>query len=71
MGLTTSRIYTVEADQQPGPVEDEDHEDPDIVDVLVSSQDFGHLDASEQFSMTSEDYHVLLADLEKTNLYFD
>ena len=47
------------------------NEDPDIVDVLVSSQDFGHLDASEKFSMTSEDYHVLLADLENAEIDFD
>ena len=43
----------------------------DVGDVLVSLPDFEDFDAEGQFSVTDEDYAVLLADLERKDLYDD
>ena len=42
-----------------------------MVDVLVSLPDPVDFDAEEYFSMTEEDYAVLLADLERKDIYYD
>ena len=43
----------------------------DVGDYLVSLTDFEDFDVEGHFSVTDEDYAVLLADLEGKNLYDD
>ena len=60
----------MEDDEQHSLMGEEDYED-DVVDVLVNLPDLVDLGAAEKFPMTDEDYDILLADLEKKDIYYE
>ena len=52
----TTRVYAMEAEQFPGPIDqiDHDEEDSDAADVLVNVDDLGPWVSGEAFSMTAK-----------------
>ena len=68
----TSRVYAVEAEQYPGPVDQaDDDENFNTADVMVNVDNVGRYSSGEPYTMTFEDYDALLADLESEKIHFD